>query len=65
MIESNVISKQHIIHNYNCLINKRYNFNLKICIEKIAGYKKKDYIYFIDVKNLNNFITNNFNIIRR
>ena len=67
MIESNVILKilkQHIIHNYNYLINKRYNLIVKICMEKIIGYKKKNYIYFINTKNLKNFITNNFNIIR-
>ena len=67
MIESNVILKilkQHIIHNYNYLINKRYNLIVKIFMEKIIGYKKKNYIYFINTKNLKNFITNNFNIIR-
>ena len=26
--------------------------------------QKKNYIYFINTKNLKNFITNNFNIIR-
>ena len=27
-------------------------------------FKKKNYIYFVNVKNLNNYLTNNFNIIR-
>ena len=67
MIESNVISKilkHHIIHNYNYLINKRYNIIVKIFMNKVAGYKKKNYIYFIFIKNLNNYLTNNFNIIK-
>ena len=67
MIESNVISnifKKNTIHNYNYFINKKYNVTIKTCMKKIFGLKKKNYIYFVNVKNLNNHLTNNFNIIR-
>ena len=67
MIEFNVISKifkKHINHNYNYLINKRYNLIVKKFVDKILGYKKKNYIYFINIKNFNNYLTNNINIIR-
>ena len=67
MIESNVISKilkKNIIHNYNYLINKKYNVTVKTCMDKIFGFTRKNYIYFVNVKNLNNYLTNNFNIIR-
>ena len=67
MIESNVISnifKKNTIHNYNYLINKKYNVTVKTCMDKIFGCKKKNYIYFTNVKNLNYYSTNNFNIIR-
>jgi len=67
VIESNVISnifKKKTIHNYNYLINKKYNVTVKICMGKIFGFKKKNCIYFVNIKNLNNYSTNNFNIIR-
>ena len=67
MIESNVISnifEKNNIHNYNYLINKKYNVTVKICMDKIFGFKKKNCIYFVNIKNLNNYLTNNFNIIR-
>ena len=67
MIESNVISnifKKNTIHNYNYLINKKYNVTIEKCMDKIFGFKKKNCNYFSNVKNLNNYATNNFNIIR-
>ena len=67
MIESNIISKilkRNIIHNYNYLINKIYNIIVKTFMNNIAVLKKKNYIYFVNVKNFNNHLTNNFNIIR-
>ena len=33
-------------------------------MENIVGCKKKKYIYFLIIKNLNIFLTNNLNIIR-
>ena len=66
MIESNLISKilkKNIIHNYNYLINKKYNVIVKTYMNKIAEFKKKNYIFFVNVKNLNNHLTNNFKII--
>ena len=67
MIESNVISnifKKNTIHNYNYLINKKYNVTVKTYMNKIFEFKKKKCIYLAKVKNLNNYLTNNFNIIR-
>ena len=67
MIEHNIISKilkKNIIHNYNYLINKKYNVIVKIYMSKINGFKKKNYICFLNVKNLNNHLTYNFEIIR-
>ena len=67
MIESKLISKilkKNIIHNYNYLINKKYNVTVKTCMDKIFGFKKKNCNYFANVKNLNNYATNNFEIIR-
>ena len=67
MIESNVISnifKKNTIHNYNYLINKKYNVTVKTYIYKIVGFKNKNCNYFVNVKNLNNYATNNFEIIR-
>ena len=66
MIENNVISKilkKNIINNYNYFINIKYNIFINKCMENIFGFKKKNYIYFLYVKNLNNYLTNNFNII--
>ena len=34
-------------------------------MDEIVKYKKKNYIYFVNLKNLNNHLTNNFNRIRR
>ena len=67
MTEINVISKFfniNIIHNYNYLINKIYNVIVKTFMNNIAVFKKKNYIYFVNTKNSNNYLTNNFNIIR-
>ena len=67
MIESNVISnifKKNTIHNYNYLINRTYNIFVKKCMENIVGFKKKNYIYFVNAKNFDNYLTNNFNLIR-
>ena len=67
MIENNVISnifKKNTTHNYNYLINKKYNVTIKKSMDKIFGFKKKNCNYFANVKNLNNYATNNFNIIR-
>ena len=66
MIDSNVTSKilkKNIINNYNYLINKKYNVIVKIYMDKIAKFIKKNYICFVNVKNLNNNLTNNFGII--
>ena len=67
MIESNVISKilkRNIIHNYNYLFNKKYNVIVKTYMNKISSFKKKNYICFVNIKNLNNKLTYNFEIIR-
>ena len=67
MIESNVISKnlkKNITYNYNYLINKKYNVIVTICMNKILAFKKKKYVYFVNVKIFNNYLTINFNIIR-
>ena len=32
---------------------------------KITRYKKKNYIYFVKVKNLNDHLINSFNIIKK
>ena len=67
MIESNIISKilkKNIIHNHNYLINKKYNLIVNKYMDKIFGLTKKNCIYFVNIKNLNNYATNNFNIIR-
>ena len=68
MIENNVISKilkKNIIHNYNYLINRKYNIIVKKFMENIVGLKNKNYFYFLNIKNLNNYLINNFNIIRK
>ncbi len=67
MIESNEISKilnKKTIPNYNYLIIKKYNVFSKIYMDKIFELTKKNCIYLVNVKNLNNYLTNNFNIIR-
>ena len=67
MIESNVITKifkRNIIHNYSYLINKKYNIIIKTDMNKIARFKNKNYICFVKIKNLNNHLTYNFEIIR-
>ena len=67
MIESNVVSKilkKNIIYYYNYFINKKYNVIIKKYMNKIAVFKKKNYIYFVNVKKLNNHFIYNFEIIR-
>ena len=68
MIERKLISKilkRNIIHNYNYLINKIYNVIVKTFMNNIAVFKKKNYIYFVNVKKLNNHFIYNFEIIRK
>ena len=67
MIEIKLISKilkRNIIHNYNYLINKIYNVIVKTFMNNITVFKKKNYIYFVYVKKLNNHFIYNFEIIR-
>ena len=67
MIESNVVSKilkKNIIHNYNYFINKKYNIIIEKFMNKITVFKKKNYIYFVNVTKLNNHFMYNFEIIR-
>ena len=67
MIERKLISKilkRNIIHNYNYLINKIYNVIVKTFMNNITVFKKKNYIYFVNVKKLNNNFIYNFEIIR-
>ena len=66
MIERKLISKilkRNIIHNYNYLINKIYNVIVKTFMNNITVFKKKNYIYFVNVKKLNNHFIYNFEII--
>ena len=63
MNESNVIPKilkKNIIHNCNYLINKKYNAIVNKYMDKIDEFKKKYYIYFVNIKKLNNNLSNNF-----
>ena len=67
MIESNVVSKilkKNIIYYYNYFINKKYNVIVKKYMNKITVFKKKNYIFFVNVKKLNKHSTCNFEIIR-
>jgi hypothetical protein len=67
VIERKLISKilkRNIIHNYNYLINKIYNVIVKTFMNKITVFKKKNYIYFVNFKKLNNHFIYNFEIIR-
>ena len=67
MIESNVVAKilkKNIVHNYSYFISKKYNVIVKKYMNKIAGFKKKNYIYLVNVKKLNNDFMYNFEIIR-
>ena len=67
MIERKLISKilkRNIIHNYNYLINKIYNVIVKTFMNNITVFKKKNYIYFVNFKKLNNHFIFNFEIIR-
>ena len=67
MIERKLISKilkRNIIHNYNYLINKIYNVIVKTFMNNITVFKKKNYIYFVNLKKLNNHFIYNFEIIR-
>ena len=66
MIERKLISKilkRNIIHNYNYLINKIYNVIVKTFMNNITVFKKKNYIYFVNFKKLNNHFIYNFEII--
>jgi hypothetical protein len=65
--ESKVISKilkRNIIHHYNYLTNIKYNVIVKIHMNKKAEFQKKNYISFVNVKNINNDLRNYFEIIR-
>ena len=67
MIVSNVVAKilkKNIIHNYNYFINKKYNIIIEKFMNKITVFKKKNYIYFVNVTKLNNHFIYNFEIIR-
>ena len=67
MIERKLISKilkRNIIHNYNYLINKIYNVIVKTFMNNITVFKKKNYIYFVNIEKLNNHLIYNFEIIR-
>ena len=67
MIERKLISKilkRNIIHNYKYLFNKIYNVIVKTFMNNITVFKKKNYIYFVNVKKLNNHFIYNFEIIR-
>ena len=67
MIESKVVSKilkKNIIHNYNYLTKIKYNVIVKIHMNKKAEFQKKNYINFVNVKNINNELRNYLKIIR-
>ena len=68
MIESNVITKilkRNIIYYYKYLINKNYNIILKTHMDMIACFQKKNYICFINIKNLNKLSKNSFIITKK
>ena len=67
MIERKLISKilkRNIIHNYNYLINKIYNVIVKTFMNNITVFKKKKFVYFVNLTKLNNHFIYNFEIIR-
>ena len=67
MIERKLISKilkRNIIHNYNYLINKIYNVIVKTFMNNITVFKKKKFVYFVNITKLNNHFIYNFEIIR-
>ena len=67
MIESNVVSKilkKNIIHNYNNFINKKNNIIIEKYMNKITVFKKKNFVYFVNLTKLNNHFIYNFEIIR-
>ena len=67
MIEIKLISKilkRDIIHNYNYLINKIYNVIVKTFMNNITVFKKKNFVYFVNLTKLNNHFIYNFEIIR-
>jgi hypothetical protein len=67
VIASNVISKvlkNNNIHSYNYFIIKKNNVIIITYMNKIAGFKKENYISFGNVKNLNNRLRNNIEMIR-
>ena len=54
MIERKLISKilkRNIIHNYNYLINKIYNVNVKTFMNNITVFKKKIIYILLILKN--------------
>jgi hypothetical protein len=67
VIERKLISKilkRNIIHNYNYLINKIYNVIVKTFMNNITVFKKKNFVYFVNLTKLNNHFIYNFEIIR-
>ena len=65
MSESNIISKKFKkinVYLYNYLKNKNIK-QLASYRDKVGEFKKKNYICFINIENLNNNLTNNFEII--
>jgi hypothetical protein len=67
VIERKLISKilkRNIIHNYNYLINKIYNVIVKTFMNNITVFKKKKFVYFVNITKLNNHFIYNFEIIR-
>ena len=68
MIESKVVSKilkKNIIYNYDYFINKKYNIIIEKYMNNISVFKKKNYIYFVNVTKLNNHFMYNFEIIKK
>ena len=64
MSGSNIISKKFKkinVYLYNYLKNKNLK-RLLIYKEKVGEFKKNNYICFVNIKNLNNNLTNNFKI---
>ena len=65
MIESNIISKKFKkinVYLYNYIKNKNIK-QLASYRDKVSEFKKKIYIFFVNIENLNNNLTNNFEIM--
>ncbi len=65
MSESNIISKKFKkinVYLYNYLKNKNIK-HLASYRDKVGEFKKKNYICFVNIENLNNNLTNNFEIM--